>query len=265
VPEGDTIHRSAATLRQWLAGRTLTAATSRHVALGAARLVGGVVTGVEAKGKHLLLTVDDRLVVHTHLGMTGSWRVKPAPSSWRRSMSRADIVLEAGDRHAACFDAPVVEVLDVRDASVRVADLGPDACVEPLDLGEVRRRAAALPAGATAGELLLDQRVVSGVGNVYRCEALFARRLWPWAPVADLGAEELDALVAAAAAMLRANLSPRLGFARDTGAGPGRPLVYGRAGRPCRRCGTSVARSPLGNRSVYWCPSCQASPSSPIP
>lgn len=262
MPEGDTIFRAARSLHAWLAGRELTAVRSVRAAVPPARLMGRTVERVEARAKHILIHLDSGDVVHTHMRMDGSWHVYRPGAKWRKPGWQARLVLEAGDRLAVCFNAPVVELLTAADLAAHpsISRLGPDVLVDPFDPAEVRRRAAARPPGTPIGELLLDQQVVSGIGNIYRCEALFACRVDPWAPWPSLGADALDRLLTTAARLMRANLAPAQGFDRDFGAGPGRPAVYGRAGRPCPRCGTAVTAALLGRqpRQVWWCPTCQA-------
>ena len=253
MPEGDTILRSARALHAWLAGREITAARSVRARVPPERLVGRRVERVEARAKHLLVHLDSGEVLHTHLRMDGSWHVYSTGDRWRKPGWQARLVLEAGERVAVCFNAPVVELLTAADLAAHpsISALGPDVLVEPLDLGEVRRRAATRPADLAVGELLLDQRVVSGIGNIYRCESLHACRVDPWAPWLPLGGDGLDRLVTAAARLMRAAVAP--------GGGRVRPAVYGRAGRPCPRCATLVRCAPLGRqpRDVWWCPGCQ--------
>lgn len=261
MPEGDTIFRTAANLRTWIGGRTVTAARSSLPGVRMEKAVGSVVDGVEARGKHLLVRFSTGVVLHTHMRMTGSWHVYATGAPWRRPAWRAKVVVEAGDRTAVCFDAPVVELLADRDerSHAALAALGPDVLVEPFDLAEVRRRAATRSARLTAGELLLDQRVVAGIGNVYRCEALFLEGVDPWTPRSALAAATLDRLVLTAARLMRANAQPEASVGRDLGAGQDGTWVYRRAGRPCRRCGTLVRSARLGAqaRTCYWCPACQ--------
>ena len=254
MPEGDTILRAARTLRAWLDGREVTAARSTALGANAERLVGRTIVTVEARGKHLLIRLDDGVVVHTHLRMTGSWHVYPAGDPWQRPERQARLVIEAGDRVAVCFNAPVVELLAPADVLLHpsLRGLGPDALAEPLDLDGVRLRARAVPRETPIGDVLLDQRVVAGIGNIYRCESLFLRGLHPATPLGDLGDDELDALVASAASLLHEGVRNERGPA----------WVYGRANRPCRRCGTRVRSQRQGRdaRLVYWCPRCQVSP-----
>jgi endonuclease-8 len=158
---------------------------------------------------------------------------------------------------AVCFNAPVVELLRPGAATRHPAlgGLGPDVLVLPLDLGEVRRRARGGSPDRPLGELLLDQRIVSGIGNIWRCEALFVEGLNPWTPLSAVTDEQLDALVSTAGHLMQASVASR------TGAPDGRS-VYRRAGRPCPRCRTPVKSRRQGEqgRTAYWCPTCQPDP-----
>jgi endonuclease-8 len=248
MPEGDTIFRTARSLRTWLEGREITAARSRTRQAPLHRVIGQRVTEVEARAKHLLVRFDNGDVLHTHMQMTGAWHVYSRGDRWKKPGWQAAVVLEADDHVAVCFNAPVVELLRDREVEAHpaIAGLGPDVLKPPVDLDEVHRRAATRPPDLTIGELLLDQRVVSGIGNIYRCEALYGRGIDPWTPRAALGDDDLDSLVGAAAELMAANASRR-------------PQVYGRAGRACRRCGTAISVRRLGDqaRNVYWCTGCQ--------
>lgn len=248
----------------------MTGASARDVRLGIDRVRGATVSGAEARGKHLLLGFErpdaPELVLHTHLGMKGSWRVRSAGRPWGRPPADTLVVIETGDHHAACW-APVIVRLVSRGDLARPGEsplpsLGPDALIQPFDMEEVLRRAALVRAArpdTTIGELLLDQSVASGIGNVYRCEALFVRGVSPFAGVGDISDEQLADLFGLCASMLRANLAPGRGFGRDTGGGTGRSWVHRRAGLPCRRCRASIRSSDLGRRPrrIYWCPKCQ--------
>lgn len=252
VPEGDTILRTARSLRAWLEGRTITAARSPVLGPRAEHLVGRKVAAVDARGKHLLIRLDDGSSLHTHMRMTGSWHVYSEGDAWRRPEHQARLVLVAeGGRVAVCFNAPVVELLTVADELLHpsLRGLGPDILVSPLDVTGIRRRARAVEPSTPIGDVLLDQRVVAGIGNIYRCDALFVRRLHPSTPLADVDDAELDALVTAAADLLQASVHGP----RHT------PWVYGRTNRPCRRCGTPIRARRLGPnaRTAYWCPRCQ--------
>jgi len=253
MPEGDTIFRTAETLRRWLGGREVTSARSRVYGFPALRLVGRTVGGVEARGKHLLLRLDDDSVLHTHLRMSGSWHVYPSDRPWRRPESQARLVIECGDRVAVCFNAPVVELLRPRAEGVHpsLGRLGPDVLADHLDLDEVRRRARTRPPDLALGELLLDQQVVAGIGNIWRSEALFLEGRSPWTERQKLTDDDLDALVTTASSLMRASA---LGDAH-----PPQRWVYKRSGQPCRKCGTRVESCRQGEqaRTAYWCPACQ--------
>ena len=265
MPEGDTIFRTARSLSKWLEGRTITAARSQRQKVPAARLVGQTVVAVEARAKHLLIRFSGGEVLHTHMRMTGSWHVYSAGERWRKPGWQARVVLEAGDRVAVCFDAPVVELLAAgeEDRHPSLTGLGPDVLVDPFDMAEVLRRTHMQPPERPVGEILLDQRVVSGIGNIYRCESLFLARLHPSTPRSALDDDALTSLVARASRLMRANLAPAQGFDRrfaPTG-GPSGPWVYGRTGRPCYRCRSAIRTARLGDppRDVWWCPTCQRS------
>ena len=253
MPEGDTIYRTAETLRRWLGGREISAARSRVYGFPALRLVGLTVEGVEARGKHLLVRFDSGQVLHTHLRMSGSWHVYPSDRPWRRPESQARLVLECGDRVAVCFNAPIVELLQPKaeGAHPSLGRLGPDVLADDLDLGEVRRRARTRPPDLALGELLLDQQVVAGIGNIWRSEALFVAGRSPWTERRELSDGDLDAVVTTASSLMKASAVAR---------GRGAPhWVYKRGGQPCRRCGTPIASRRQGEqaRTAYWCPGCQ--------
>lgn len=274
VPEGDTIHRTAARLHAALAGARVERAESRarRVAdLGPDRLIGQTVDRVEARGKHLLAWfAPGGLALHTHLGMHGTWHVYRPGHRWHKPPERAAIVLGVADAVAVCFAAPVCELLTGAQVAGHptLAALGPDALAAPeaggTDLADARRRLDAR-ADWAVGEALLDQRVLAGVGNVFKCEVLFACGVDPWARVAELEGSTRDALLATSERLLRVNATPG-GVRRTTGSlGPAAPAgprlaVYGRARQPCPRCDTPVRAARQGEqaRVTYWCPRCQA-------
>lgn len=258
MPEGDTIHRTAARLRPALEGRVVRRFEAPRLegpAAGRPR-VGVTVTGVEARGKHLLVHFADGLTLQTHLRMTGSWHLYRTGERWRRGAHLARAVVGVDGWVAVCFSAPVVRLVATEPAGEPLlAHLGPDLCRPGADLdAAVRRMGEVAGPGDEIGTVLLDQRVACGVGNVYKSEVLFACRVDPFTPVADLTVEQRRALVATASRLLRANLA---GGARTTV--PGGLAVYGRAGLGCRRCGTPVQARRQGEqaRTTYWCPACQ--------
>jgi endonuclease-8 len=256
VPEGDTIHRAAATLQKWLAGREVTSARTTVDGLPAHTLVGQTVVAVEPRAKHLLIRFSGGTTLHSHMKMTGAWHVYRAGERWQKPARQARFVLEAGDRLAVCFNAPILELLADQGEHLHpsLTGLGPDVLQPPVDLAEVRRRARMVPASTTIGELLLDQQVVSGIGNIWRCETLFLRRVDPFVRSVDVPDDVLDGLVTAASELMQRSADPAAGAVV-------RPRwVYRRHRRPCRRCDTPIRSMLLGSglpRTLYWCPACQ--------
>jgi endonuclease-8 len=276
MPEGDSIFRAARALHRALAGRTVSRFESvfPHLTnpLEDRPLIGQVIERVDSRGKHLLMWFSGGLVLRTHMRMHGSWHLYRPGERWQRPRHDMRIVLETPEIVAVAFNVPVAELetsatLDQADA---LRELGPDPLSESFE-----------PAAAVArlrehgdvpiADALIDQRVIAGIGNIYKSESLFAAGLNPFAPVAALTSEELHRLVTAATRLMRANVSEAAaglhtygGLRRTTGRfDPGaRFWVYGRAGKPCRRCGTPIQRAKQGAyaRSTYWCPRCQASP-----
>ncbi len=259
MPEGDTITRTARTLQRALAGkRVLGFETPRLPASGRRPSEGSTVVSVEARGKHLLIAFDGGTTLHTHMGMSGSWHVYRPGERWRIPRSALRAVVEVEDAIAVCSRATVVEVLGERELArhPQLAWLGPDLCAPVPDLEEAAARLQRLvPGDEEIGVALLDQRVAAGIGNVFKSEVLFARGIHPFEPVATLDAGTRRALFGTASELLRANLDGR--SPRRTV--PEGLAVYGRTGRPCRRCGTPIRSRKQGEaaRVTYWCPGCQ--------
>jgi endonuclease VIII len=261
MPEGDTIHRAAARMRSVLVGQPLTRVDIPRLPRPWPA-VGAEITGIEARGKHLLVRTSDGLVLHTHQMMTGSWHLYAPGERWRKSPRAARVVLGVPGAVAVCFASPVVEVLDARGEARHptLRRLGPDLCDPSADVEEALRRLGQLsPPDRSIGEVLLDQRVACGVGNVYRCDVLFLHGLHPATPVASVDEATRRSLLTRAGDLLRANLAAPEARTTVAGAPAGSLWVYGRGGQPCRRCGTAVASGHLGEhaRIVYWCPVCQ--------
>ena len=260
MPEGDTIHRTAASLRRALVGRSLIRVELPRVPRPHPQ-PGATIDRIEARGKHLLVFTSEGLVVHTHLRMTGSWHLYRPGQRWSKATSLVRVVLGTDEVVAVCFSAPVVAVLDERGLARHrtLRALGPDLCDPKADLEEAEARLERFSDPARPiGEALLDQRVACGVGNVYRSEALFLAGVAPATPVGAVEPHQRQGLLATSAKLLRDNLdSP----ARTTvtGGPDGSLWVYGRAGAACRRCGDTIERLRLGEqaRSVYRCPTCQ--------
>jgi endonuclease VIII len=263
LPEGDTVHKVARVLASDLLGQVLRGCQARR--LDASCLIGARVASVVSEGKHLSIVCDNGLTLRSHLGLYGSWHRYAAGESWQRPAWQASLVLVTDARVLVCFNAKEVEIQASqgwrrRDAQGR---LGPD-------LARGRALAAILSArmDALVGpetllvDLLLDQRVAAGIGNVYKCEVLFLAGLAPLAQRGDLPADTLVGLYDLASDLLRANLGSGRRVTRRESDGRAGLWVYGRAGQPCLRCGGSVRRDRLGvnPRPTYWCSGCQTGP-----
>jgi formamidopyrimidine-DNA glycosylase len=274
VPEGDSVAQAARRLHAALAGHALVRSDLRVPALATSDLRGRTVLDVTPRGKHLLTRLDDGLTLHSHLGMEGSWRIFPAGRPWRGGPAHQIRAVLATARHTAVgYRLPVLELLRTADEDRVVGHLGPDLLGPDWDAAEALRRLLADPA-RPVGTALLDQRNLAGVGNVFMAELCFLAGVTPWLPVGDV--PDPGRLVADARRLLEAN---RDRPDRTTTAPAGDPLVraqggparerlyvYGRAGRPCLRCGTPVRVAgethghPGRDRPVYWCPRCQSGP-----
>lgn len=266
MPEGDTIYRSAAALRIALIGKKMVRFEAPRLE-GVLPRIGQTIEEVRSHGKHLEIVWDDGVVLHTHMRMTGSWHVYRVGERWRKPPHRARAVIGVADWVVVCFSAPVVETY--RDFDPRrhpiLGRLGPDLCHEHPDIDEcVVRMRTYDPPETTIAEVLLDQRVMCGVGNVYRCELLWACELNPWSKVSELSEDECRELVSLAHEMLRANLQ-RVNRV-TTSAVDGGLAVYGRQGKACSRCGDLVRVTHHGeaNRVLYWCAGCQTMHTPPV-
>jgi endonuclease VIII len=317
MPEGDTLYRTAATLRKALLGKTVVRFKTSVDTVAAVDedhpVAGRTVSAVESRGKHLLITFQhsgvqtfrcsgvheetsrgqpdlhvsaaptpqhlntptpasptperlnartpERVVLHTHLRMTGSWHIYRPGEPWQKPSRYAKVVIHTEDFVVPCFSAPVVELLTARQAERHPAlvQLGPDAITPEFDPAEVLRRMRRLPE-VEIGVAIMNQRVLAGVGNIYKSEVLFIRRLSPFLKVGELSDETLAGVIQEAHRLLLVN---REGGARRTmfGLDSRRHLwIYGRSGEPCRVCGETIRmrRQGIDARSTYYCPQCQA-------
>ncbi len=266
MPEGDNIHRHATALQAPLVGKTVTALWARGVAYP--RLVGATVTGVESRGKHLLIDVGPARV-HVHLGMQGRLRIEPPRPVAPSLAARASLLVATDAATAIWWRAPQVEVLRAAFAHAHpvLAALGPDVLGPAFDPAGAAARARQRPADTQLGPLLLDQRVAAGIGNVYKSEVLFLERMDPFATVSSVDDAALSRLYARAQELMRRNLGPwsrtttrDLSRGGPAPRGEARHHVYRRAGHPCRACGSPIRIAYQGDppRSTYYCPSCQA-------
>jgi endonuclease VIII len=259
LPEGDTLHAAARTLARALEGARLTEVHSQVVGIERAELVGHVVETVRAVGKHLLIVFDDGRALRTHMKMTGSWHLYRPGEGWQDPKRDARVVLGTAAWVAVCFRAPVVQLLSANELRTHpvLLSLGPDLLAPEFDVDvaaeRVRRHAGSIALA------LLDQTVVSGIGNIHRCEVLFRRRIEPHTPAKELSTASIAAILLDARRALRRALHDSAHFVGVL-TRP-RVAVHRRAGLPCGRCGASIRAEQHGSppRWLFWCPGCQTS------
>ncbi len=261
MPEGDTLHRAALQVGAVLTGHVPDAVLTPHPRIARdrwpERLGGRRVEAVEARGKHLLLHFEGGLAIHSHLRMTGAWRVLGRGQRWPRSPRSAWLVLKCGEHEVVQFGGPVLEFMtEARVRSdPRLARLGPDLVAEPpFDEALFLRRLREDDQTRTLGDVLLDQHVVAGIGNIWKSEGCWLARIDPWRRISEVSDREALALVSGVRPLMQES-------ARHGHGGIARK-VYGRTGAPCLRCGAPAliqARSQGDDaRTTYWCARCQA-------
>jgi endonuclease VIII len=251
MPEGDTVYRTATKLREALAGKVLTQCDVRVPKFATVDLTGQVVDEVLSRGKHLFIRVGGASI-HSHLKMDGAWLI--GGQIRRVPAHKIRIILAAGASRAAGIDLGVLEVLERAHDMEAVAHLGPDLLGLDWEPAVARANLVADPRRPLA-ETLLDQRVMAGIGNVYANELCFVTGYLPTSPVGRV--KDPLRMVQRARDMLWLNRS-RINRTTTGDTRSGRDLwVYGRAGRPCRRCGTLIESDSSGERVSFWCPDCQ--------
>lgn len=253
MPEGDTVAADAARLRPVLVGARIISVygTSRSVRTSSSRILDAIVDEIRTLGKNLIIDLDDGYSVRVHLGMPGRWLVL---GSEETPPGSARLVLTTGRHHAVCLAAPRIEVERTARVDCEMQRLGPDVLDEAFDPALFAERARTR-GGLPVGNVLLDQRVVAGIGNVYKSELLFLVGVHPGTRVELMPDEALMDIGGKAAKLMKANI--RVGPRNTTGQPGPEMWVYGRAGRPCRRCGTAIEKGRFGDRVTYWCPGCQ--------
>lgn len=248
MPEGDTIFRIARTLDRALAGKIVTRFETALPKLERGHLTGRTIERVVSVGKNLIIEFSGDVVLRTHLRMNGSWHLYKAGERWRKRRDDMRLVIATDDFEAVGFNIPVAELASVRagfsrpDGLKPVAALGPDLLGESFDLTEAARRIRE-HGDEEIGNALLDQRLVAGIGNIWKSETLFVCGVHPFRKVADC---DVEMILKKARALLK----------RSTRERP-RWSVYERGGQPCRRCGSAIERRLQNPRSTYWCPKCQ--------
>ena len=243
MPEGDSLHRAAGKL-QMLVGEQVAVETPHPRAAAervAERLDGRRLLGVEAIGKNLLLSFEGGLVLRSHLRMSGRWQVVERGASRH---GKPWLVLTGEEREALLWNGPVLEL-----TSRATRRLGPDILAEPPDLAAMVANLRRAQPSRELGDALLDQRLVAGIGNVWKAEALWRAQLSPWLGLGEASDEELERVLVEASRLMRASLDR----------GRNERAVYRKAGRPCPRCGERIHSRGQGddNRTAYWCPGCQ--------
>jgi endonuclease-8 len=277
VPEGDTIFRAAAALHRALAGHVVTRFDTALAPLARVHddtpITGRTVERCESVGKHLLMAFSGDLVLRTHMRMSGSWHLYRPGERWQRRPGAMRVRLDTDSWVAVAFDVPVAEFLTTRDLarSRALTTLGPDLLSPAFNRNEALARLAGAGARPIA-EVLLDQRFVSGIGNVFKSEVLFLCGIHPDRLASALAPVDFIRIVDLAVPLMRANTGATAssgivtyrGLRRTTRQASGEEnlWVYGRGGKPCRRCGTPIASAKRGldARSTYWCPTCQPLP-----
>jgi len=249
VPEGDTIAWAARRIRPVLLGHVPDEIRSPRNPHWPDRLAGRAVRAVDTHGKHLFIHFDGSFVVHSHLGMVGSWRVLPDRPAGRRAW----LAIRAGDRWVAQFGGPTLELMTSGRVRFdqRLAALGPDVLAVEFDRERFLALLRADDPTRTIGDALLDQRNLAGIGNIWKSEGCWEAGVDPWRPVSSVSDDAVVAIVEA--------VRPRMLRSATEGPRAIEPRVYRLTGRPCRRCGGAIVSRGQGddNRTTYWCPGCQ--------
>jgi endonuclease-8 len=278
MPEGDTILRAARTLHRVLAGKAVTRFESVFPAVTRVAddhpIVGRTIESVTARGKHMLMAFSGDLILHTHMRMNGSWHIYPAGVRWQRPARDMRVLVGTAQAVAVGFNVPIAELLSNRGLARHegLQSLGPDLLAGTggegaFDRADAVRRVRERERDAIAG-VLLNQRVVAGIGNVFKSEILFLAGVNPFVTVSTLSDSDVERVIDVAREVMAANvmtrsqtLSTSIGRRTTRSLDPDARLwVYGRAGKPCRRCGAIVQakKTGLDARLTYWCPTCQA-------
>jgi len=283
MPEGDTIYRTARTLQKALAGKVVTAFETGFAKLASVNddspVAGRVVEKIEARGKWCLIFFSGDLILVTHMLMSGSWHLYRTGERWRLPHRSMRVVIRVHDFEAVLFNAQVAEFHTARslERSSQVPKLGPDILSAEFTLAAgiaaMRERIRTHP-DDEVGVALLNQRVMAGIGNVYKSEVAFAAGVDPFRKIASLSDREIEKMVEIAQRYMRANIADGSsrgesgeGIVTYTGARrttramtqADRVWVYRRMGKECRRCGAIIRMQRQGTqaRSTYWCPDCQ--------
>ncbi|HVR38479.1 MAG TPA: DNA-formamidopyrimidine glycosylase family protein [Thermoanaerobaculia bacterium] len=258
MPEGDTIHRAARTLHTALAGKRVTRFESVYAQLARVEVAGRTIERVVANGKNLIFDFSGNLHLRTHMRMNGSWHIYRPGERWQKRRIDMRIVIGTSDFVAVAFNVPVAEFHNAR--SLAEIEIGPDLLGETFDVDDAIQRIRAHNELEIA-EVLLNQRVIAGIGNEYKNELLFIEKINPFTRVANVSDAQLASLLKTARKLMQVNVTKREAGRWTTGSMDPRKAewVFGRAGEPCRVCGTRIEfrKHGVDVRGTYWCPRCQ--------
>jgi endonuclease VIII len=278
MPEGDTIYRAARALQRAIGGKVVTGFETGLAKLARVNddspLVGRVVEKVESRGKWLLIYFSGDLILVTHMLMSGSWHLYLPGEKWRMGRSRMRVVITTADWEAVAFNAPIAEFYTARslERSSQVPKLGPDILSDEFTVESGVARLVDYGRenpDAEIGVVLLNQRVMAGLGNVYKSEVAFAAGVNPFRAMRTITEREMERVVDFAWRYMKSNVAEGTGAGIVTTSGNRRTThamdreerlwVYRRQGQECRRCGATVMMRKQGvqARSTYWCPECQ--------
>jgi endonuclease VIII len=278
MPEGDTIYRAARALQKALGGKVVTAFETGLAKLASVKddtpLVGRTVERVEAVGKWCLMFFSGDLILVTHMLMSGTWHIYKTGEKWWQPKNRMRVAITCDNYQAVAFNVPIAEFHTARslERNSQVPKLGPDVLADEFSIKAgvqtLRERAATHPTDEIA-VVLLNQRVLAGLGNVYKSEVSFAAGVNPFRPMGSITEHEMIAVIESSRKYMKANVLDGSGDGIVTYSGNRRTTnsmdssdrlwVYGRQGKECRRCGATIMMRKQGEqaRSTYWCPSCQ--------
>ncbi|HBW82465.1 MAG: formamidopyrimidine DNA glycosylase [Gammaproteobacteria bacterium] len=259
MPEGDTLHRVAHQITEQLCGKRIETSRGKPELPKAQELVGCILQTADARGKHLLLDLDNGITVHSHLGMTGSWHIYPRGERWRKPAYRAALAMRFSSHDLICFSPKLIEI----ESSTRIRGrtlltrLGPDLLADQFDEDAAIARLH-MSGHIPLGEALMNQQLVAGIGNVYKSEIMFMNRLNPFKPLSNHDEETLRLCLRSARHYMRRNLEGLRRKFRGTTLGD-RLWVYRRRGMPCLECSSPIAMRRQGEtaRSTYYCQICQ--------
>ena len=271
MPEGDTVYLAGKRLNEAFAGRMLTASDFRVPHLATVDLAGLHVQQVCARGKHLLFRFEDETTLHTHFRMDGTWHLYRSADAWRGGPAHTiRVVLRTQDTAGVGYRLHDISLVRTSDEHTLVGHLGPDICADEWDQDQACERLRAAGDRSIAAALV-DQRIIAGIGNIYRCESLFLTGSAPQTPVADIADGTLRQIVSTARTLMMRNRD-RASQA-TTGDERRAHYVYGRRRESCLRCATTIAtisaadtepdrrvpdsRPRANEQTIFWCPTCQ--------